>query len=73
MSEPAQRKAGSDLDLVAQFLGFGEVLELFERLVLDLADSLARDVELAADLLECVRVLAVGTMKSGCAGWAGAA
>jgi hypothetical protein len=41
--------------------------------VLDLADSLARDVELAADLLECVRVLAVGTMKSGCAGWAGAA
>jgi hypothetical protein len=56
--EPAQRKAGSDLGVVAQLLGFVEVLELLERLALDLADALVRDVEPAPDLVECARVLA---------------
>ena len=41
-----------------QLLGFGEVLELLERVVFDLANALARDVERAPDLLEGVRVLA---------------
>ena len=55
--EPAQRIAGSDL-AVSQLLGFAEVLELLERLVLDLADPLAGDVERAPDLVERARGLA---------------
>src|SRR6187551_3812077 len=42
---------------VAQFLSLGEALELLERLVLDLADALARHVERAPDLVERARVL----------------
>src|SRR3954453_16504769 len=41
----------------AELLGLGEALELLERLVLDLADALARHVERAPDLVERARVL----------------
>src|SRR4051794_38632373 len=41
---------------VAELLGFGEALQLLQRLVLDLADPLARDVERAAHLVERARV-----------------
>src|SRR5437899_11339963 len=44
---------------VAELLSLGEALELLERLVLDLADALARDVERPPDLVERARVLAV--------------
>src|SRR5438445_11279119 len=37
---------------LAQPLRFGQLLQLLERAILDLADALARDVEGAADLLE---------------------
>src|SRR3954465_5257446 len=40
----------------AELLGFGEALQLLQRLVLDLADPLARDVERAAHLVERARV-----------------
>src|SRR6201999_885479 len=43
---------------LAQFLRLAEGLELFEALVLDLADPLAGDVERAADLIQGPRVLA---------------
>src|SRR5829696_4471324 len=43
---------------VAEALGLGERLELLERVVLDLADALARHVERAADLLERERARA---------------
>src|SRR5690349_4182877 len=43
---------------VAELLGLGEALELLERLVLDLADALARHVERPPDLVERARVLA---------------
>src|ERR1700741_1736036 len=42
---------------VAKLLRFGERLELLERLVLDLADALARDVERPPDLIQRSRVL----------------
>src|SRR6187200_953403 len=43
---------------VAELLGLRERLQLLERLVLDLADALARHVERAPDLVERARVLA---------------
>src|SRR5688500_19559712 len=43
---------------VAELLGLRERLELLERLVLDLADPLARHVERAPDLVQRARVLA---------------
>src|SRR5215213_5691958 len=49
---------GSRLGDVAELLGLRERLQLLERLVLDLADALARDVERAADLVQRARVLA---------------
>src|SRR4051812_10659913 len=52
------RKAEGWLRDVAQFLCFGEALQLLQRLVLDLADPLARDIERAAHLVERARVLA---------------
>src|SRR5436189_1061644 len=44
---------------VAQLLRVGERAQLLQALVLDLPDSLARDVERAADLVERSGVLAV--------------
>src|SRR3954452_12258813 len=43
---------------VAQPLGLGQRLQLLQRVVLDLADSLTRDVERAADLFQGPRALA---------------
>src|SRR5687768_9881306 len=48
-------KASGD---IPKLLGLGERLQLLERLVLDLADALARHVERAPDLVERARVLA---------------
>src|SRR4051812_39215742 len=42
---------------VAQLLCLGEALELLQRLVLDLSDPLARDVERPPDLVERARML----------------
>src|SRR3954471_10828969 len=47
----------TSLSDVAELLGLGEALELLERLVLDLADALARHVERATDLVQRARVL----------------
>src|SRR5215207_7216853 len=52
---PPRRKR---LAPVAEALGLGERLELLERVVLDLADPLARHVERAADLLQRERARA---------------
>src|SRR5690242_6750206 len=43
---------------VAKLLGLGQRLQLLERLVLDLADALAGDVERPPDLVERARMLA---------------
>src|SRR5262249_36049038 len=56
------RPAPPDLELahrVPKRLRLGEVLELLERVVLDLADALARDAQRASDLLERPRRAAV--------------
>src|SRR4051794_17920423 len=47
----------TSLSDVAELLGLGEALELLQRLVLDLADALARDIERPPDLVERARVL----------------
>src|SRR5215211_6425011 len=49
---------GRNLGDVAELLGLRERLQLLQRLVLDLADPLARHVERAADLVQRARVLA---------------
>src|SRR3954447_21875240 len=54
---PAATRAAR-LGNIAELLGFRKALQLLERLVLDLADPLARDVESAAHLVERARVLA---------------
>src|SRR4051794_5681355 len=51
-------RRASGLGDVAELLGLGEALELLERLVLDLADALAGDVERPAHLVERPRMLA---------------
>src|SRR4051794_30027235 len=55
--DTARRRAVPSGDLT-QFLGLAQRLQLFEALVLDLADPLAGDVEGAADLVQGPRVLA---------------
>src|SRR5947209_17513358 len=51
--------ARRDLDVIAQLLGLAQVLQLLERLMFDLTDALAGDVEDAADLVERARMLVV--------------
>ena len=58
MRERARGIAGRGLGLVAQLLGFAEVLELLQRLVLDLADPLTGNVERPPDLVKRPRALA---------------
>src|SRR3954467_11514291 len=53
---PAATRAAR-LGNIAELLGFRKALQLLERLVLDLADPLARDVERAAHLVERAGVL----------------
>src|SRR5204862_2196332 len=57
-ADPAAGKAPRGSGDVAQLLGLGQRLQLLERLVLDLADALAGDVEGAPHLVERAGVLA---------------
>src|SRR6202022_2054829 len=58
--DPEVRRASLARDLgdVAQLLSLGEALQLLERLVLDLANALARDVEGTTHLVQRARMLA---------------
>src|SRR5271165_7203611 len=55
---PRRRRPRRPSGDVAELLCLGEALQLLERLVLDLTDALARDVERAADLIERPGMLA---------------
>src|SRR3954467_9817393 len=55
---PSKGSGAVALGDIAELLGLREALQLLERLVLDLADALARDVERPPDLVERARVLA---------------
>src|SRR6266550_5538319 len=52
------RRSATESGYVAEFLGLRQGLQLLQRLVLDLTDALAGDVERAPDLIERARVLA---------------
>src|SRR5436190_22478628 len=52
------RPTPGELSDVSELLSLGEALQLLQRLVLDLADALARDVERPPDLIERARMLA---------------
>src|SRR4029078_5286312 len=54
--EPSTGSRPGGLDELAQTLSLGQRRELLERLVLDLADALARDVERGANLVERARL-----------------
>src|SRR4051794_31159869 len=54
----SRARAGGRSGDVAELLGLRERLKLLERLVLDLADALARHVERTADLVQRARMLA---------------
>src|SRR4029450_11318471 len=56
-----RRPGARELDAVLEALCFRQGLELLQRVVLDLANALARDAEGAADLLERARALALET------------
>src|ERR1035437_8179330 len=57
-TEDAVRREEPPSGDVAKLLGLCQALQLLQRLVLDLADALARDVERATDLVEGAGVLA---------------
>src|SRR5579875_274232 len=55
---PMPRAEANQSGDVAQLLGLSQRLQLLQRLILDLPDALAGDVERAADLVERARMLA---------------
>src|SRR5438270_8209715 len=55
--EGTRQIARGEFDVLAQLLSLLEALELLERLLFDLADSLAGDVERPSHLVECAGLL----------------